>query len=237
MRPALVELASRRAARSRTRCRGDIGSGERPDPALGFGNYLRPARRRDRSAPARAQWRCAASRSAVSSRCATPRRVRTRHVARARFVAGAGLEAEPATGAVAGAAVDVGAGVCRTSPMRVWPEVRASFPTWSARLGFFVRQGLRAARAPMIPSLMAERVRRAQQTRLRAGLRAHHGADARAHRRGAARSRRAGREHAVVLHSDSRRRMQTSSRAPAISASLTQPSKFARRRRRVRSCP
>jgi pimeloyl-ACP methyl ester carboxylesterase len=50
-----------------------------------------------------------------------------------------------------------------TSPMRLWPEVRAAFPTWPSRLGFFVRQGLRAAGAPMIPSLMAERIRLAEQ--------------------------------------------------------------------------
>ena len=47
--------------------------------------------------------------------------------------------------------------------MRLWPEVRAAFPTWPSRLGFFVRQGLRAAGAPMIPSLMAERIRLARQ--------------------------------------------------------------------------
>lgn len=50
-----------------------------------------------------------------------------------------------------------------TSPFRLWPEVRASFATPAARLGFFARQGLRAARAPMIPSLMARRIREAQR--------------------------------------------------------------------------
>ena len=78
---------------------------------------------------------------------------------------------------------------------------------WPSRLGFFVRQGLRAAGAPMIPSLMAERISLARQIGLRAGLRAHHGAHAGADRRRAARSRRAGGEHAVVLHAHSRRRV------------------------------
>ena len=50
-----------------------------------------------------------------------------------------------------------------TSPARLWPEVRAAFPTPAARLGFFARQGLRAARSPMIPSLMARRIREAQR--------------------------------------------------------------------------
>jgi pimeloyl-ACP methyl ester carboxylesterase len=50
-----------------------------------------------------------------------------------------------------------------TSPFRLWPEVCAALPTPVARLGFFARQGLRAARAPMIPSLMARRIREAQR--------------------------------------------------------------------------
>jgi pimeloyl-ACP methyl ester carboxylesterase len=54
-----------------------------------------------------------------------------------------------------------------TSPLRVWPEVRSALPTWPARVGFFVEQGLRSARAPMVPSRMAERIRLAQQTDFR----------------------------------------------------------------------
>jgi 3-oxoadipate enol-lactonase len=50
-----------------------------------------------------------------------------------------------------------------TSPFRLWPEVRAALPTPTARVGFFARQGLRAARSPMIPSLMARRIREAQR--------------------------------------------------------------------------
>ena len=51
-----------------------------------------------------------------------------------------------------------------TSPLRVWPEVRSALPSWPERMGFFVQQGLRSARAPMVPSRMAERIRLAQQT-------------------------------------------------------------------------
>jgi pimeloyl-ACP methyl ester carboxylesterase len=50
-----------------------------------------------------------------------------------------------------------------TSPFRLWPEVRASLPTPTERLRFFASQGLRAARSPMIPSLMARRIREAQR--------------------------------------------------------------------------
>jgi pimeloyl-ACP methyl ester carboxylesterase len=45
-----------------------------------------------------------------------------------------------------------------TSPMRVWPEVRAALPPLGARLTFLARQGLLCAAAPMIPPLMASRV-------------------------------------------------------------------------------
>lgn len=50
-----------------------------------------------------------------------------------------------------------------TSPARLWPEVSAARPAWPSRLGFFARQGLRAARSPMIPGLMARRIREAQR--------------------------------------------------------------------------
>jgi pimeloyl-ACP methyl ester carboxylesterase len=50
-----------------------------------------------------------------------------------------------------------------TSPFRLWPEVRASFPSLASRLGFFARQGLRAAAAPMIPGLMARRISEAER--------------------------------------------------------------------------
>lgn len=46
-----------------------------------------------------------------------------------------------------------------SSPARVWPELQASLPDWPARLQFLVRQGIRCAAAPMLPGLMAARVR------------------------------------------------------------------------------
>lgn len=50
-----------------------------------------------------------------------------------------------------------------TSPFRLWPEVRAAHPRLAATIGFFARQGLRAAASPMIPGLMARRIREAQR--------------------------------------------------------------------------
>ena len=46
-----------------------------------------------------------------------------------------------------------------TSPLRVWPEVSAALPELGARASFLARQGLRCLAAPMIPSLMASRVK------------------------------------------------------------------------------
>jgi 3-oxoadipate enol-lactonase len=48
-----------------------------------------------------------------------------------------------------------------TSPLRVWPEVAAAIPTVTGRLWFLLRQGLRCAAAPMLPPLMASRIRTA----------------------------------------------------------------------------
>ena len=46
-----------------------------------------------------------------------------------------------------------------TSPLRVWPEVSAALPHVPSRLTFLARQGLRCLAAPMIPSLMAARIK------------------------------------------------------------------------------
>ena len=155
MKPALVELPRSCRTISYSLC-GDIGSGETAGPRAGVRQLPPPARcgarpvgPGDGRAVRRVVWRL--RRAALCGDTAG-----TGHVARARVGAGARAgQPNAAASALAGASVDVGAGVRRHAPMRVWPEVRAAFPTWSSRLGFFVRQGLRAASAPMIPSLMA----------------------------------------------------------------------------------
>ena len=45
-----------------------------------------------------------------------------------------------------------------TSPLRVWPEVRAACGSTAAALAFLARYGLRVTAAPMIPSVMAGRI-------------------------------------------------------------------------------
>ena len=45
-----------------------------------------------------------------------------------------------------------------SSPLRLWPEIRAAFPSPSERIAFLLRHGLRVAAAPMNPPLMASRI-------------------------------------------------------------------------------
>ena len=163
MKPALVELASRCRTISYS-LSGDIGSGHRPDPRQGFGNYLRQLDEVIERAGTQRVALCGISFGGfVALRYAATRPDRVTSLV---------LASSPAPGWAPNAQqarwlarpwMSAPAFIA-TSPMRVWPEVRASFPTWSSRLGFFVRQGLRSVRAPMIPSLMAERIRLAQQS-------------------------------------------------------------------------
>jgi pimeloyl-ACP methyl ester carboxylesterase len=48
-----------------------------------------------------------------------------------------------------------------SAPLRLWPEISAAFPAVRSRLGFLAQQGLRCLAAPMIPPLMASRIRTA----------------------------------------------------------------------------
>jgi pimeloyl-ACP methyl ester carboxylesterase len=50
-----------------------------------------------------------------------------------------------------------------TAPLRIWPEIKAAFPSVTGRLSFLAGHGLRVAAAPMKPALMAARIRQSQQ--------------------------------------------------------------------------
>ena len=140
---------------------GDIGSGSRFDPALGFDNYVRQldsrvpeGRRRTRRALRRFV-------SAASSRCGMPRcgpSVSRRSI----------LASSPAPGWVpnerqqAYVARPWRSVSARSSPPRrcgSGPKMRAAYDTWAERLAFSVRSMPRECiAAPMIPSRMAARV-------------------------------------------------------------------------------
>lgn len=57
-----------------------------------------------------------------------------------------------------------------SSPLRLWPEIRAACGSAARGLGFMVRYGLRTAMHPMLPGLMASRIQGQQQVDLTADL-------------------------------------------------------------------
>jgi pimeloyl-ACP methyl ester carboxylesterase len=163
MKPALIELAGccRTISYSLS---GDIGSGERPDPDQGFENYLRQLDTILDIAGLPRVALCGVSFGGfVALRYAATRPERVTSLVLASAPAPGWKPNSQQARWIASPWVSAPAFVA-TAPMRVWPEVRATFPTWSSRLGFFLRQGMRTAFAPMIPSLMAERIRLAEQT-------------------------------------------------------------------------
>jgi pimeloyl-ACP methyl ester carboxylesterase len=158
--PALRRLASTCRAISYSLC-GDIGSGGRLERDLGFDNYVQQLDRvLDRASVSRAVLCGVSFGGFVALRYAAlrPERVSALVLASA---PGPGWQPNPRQAAwIARPWWSVPAFVL-SSPLRVWPEVSASLPVVTSRLAFFARQGLRCVTAPMIPSLMAARIRQA----------------------------------------------------------------------------
>lgn len=162
-RLALEELATSCRAISYSLA-GDLGSGTRYDPALGFDNQMRQLDDvLDRAGLDRAAL-CGVSFGglvAVRYAATRPRRVSALVLAsapgpgwsptaqQARWLARPWLSA-PVFAA--------------SAPLRVWPEVRRALRGTPACVAFLVRQGLRATVFPCIPSLMAARIRDARAT-------------------------------------------------------------------------
>ena len=157
MRPGLCALARRCRTISYTLA-GDMGSGRRYDPALGFDSYMRQLddlfaeKRLERAALCGISYgglialRYAATRPervtalVIASSPAPGWRPNDRQ---SRYIA------RPWRSAPAFVA---------TAPGRLFAEIRTALDTWPARIGFTVSHGVRALRHPMIPSLMAGRV-------------------------------------------------------------------------------
>jgi pimeloyl-ACP methyl ester carboxylesterase len=153
MKPALVHLARSCRTISYSLC-GDIGSGQRLKPELGFDNYLRQLDDiLDRFGVGQVAL-CGISFGgfvAVRYAATRPERVRSLVLASA---PGPGWKPNPQQARWLATPWLSAPAFVLTTPMRVWPEVQAAFPSWPSRLGFFLRQGLRTVAAPMIPSLM-----------------------------------------------------------------------------------
>lgn len=161
-RPALEQLSKRCRTISYS-LSGDIGAAERRDPSQGFENYVHQLDRvLDRAGVATAAVCGISFGGLVAVRFAAQHSER---------VASLVIASSPAPGWRPNARQArwlsrpwlSAPEFVVSSPMRVWPEVQAALPTWTERIGFFVSQGARAAGAPIIPSLMAERIHQSQQ--------------------------------------------------------------------------
>ena len=157
MWPALRELQKSCRTISYTLC-GDLGSGMRLDPDLGFENYLRQLDSiLDRTGIRRAAVCGVSYGGFVALRYAATRPERVSSLIfvsapspgwvpstrQARYIARPWLFA-PAFVAAA--------------PLRLWPEIHSALSDWRSRLAFMATHSVRVLAAPMLPSLMASRV-------------------------------------------------------------------------------
>jgi pimeloyl-ACP methyl ester carboxylesterase len=157
-RPALERLSARCRTISYSLC-GDIGSKRRFEAALGFDNYVQQLDEiLDRAGVGRVAI-CGLSFGgfvAVHYAAMHPERVSALILASA---PGPGFQPNAQQARwLARPWLSTPAFVIN-APVRVWPELTASFPAVSRRIGFLMRQGMRCAASPMAPPLMASRLR------------------------------------------------------------------------------
>lgn len=165
MRPALRALARDRRVISFT-LPGDLGSGMPMDPALGFDVFVKQVDEvLDRAAIERAAI-CGVSYGgliAVRYAAVRPERVTALILASA---PGPAWQPSPRQARyVAKPWVSVPA-FCFTAIDRLRREMRAALPDWRTRLGFTLAYVGDVVTAPMLPGLMARRVRLQQETAL-----------------------------------------------------------------------
>jgi pimeloyl-ACP methyl ester carboxylesterase len=161
MHPALTALSRRCRAISYTLC-GDFGSGMRANPEIGFENYLRQLDAVVQRTGVERFALCGVSYGGwIALRYAATRPER---------VSALILVSAPSPGWSPSARQRAhiskpwrsAPAFVVAAPFRVWPEIRAALPSWTSRLRFVVTHGLRVLSAPMIPPLMAARVRQEQ---------------------------------------------------------------------------
>jgi len=162
MKPALDELARRCRVLSYTLC-GDIGSDMTFEPDLGFDNYVRQLDRLfDQKGIQRAALCGISYGGFIALRYAA---VRPERVTSLVFVS------SPAPGWVPNGRQQrylahpwrSTPAFVLSSPLRLWPEIKAAYDTTRERLVFSLRHGFRVISAPVIPARMASRVTMQQQ--------------------------------------------------------------------------
>jgi pimeloyl-ACP methyl ester carboxylesterase len=158
MQPALAALQTRCRTIAYSLC-GNDGTASRPDPALGFDNYLRQLDAVFEQAGVGRAALCGVSYGGfIALRYAATRPERVSAIIFTSAPAPGWTPSPRQQRYVARPWLFAPAFVVM-SPFRVWPEIYRAMPDWGARLRFVARHGLRVLAAPMIPSLMAERVR------------------------------------------------------------------------------
>lgn len=157
VRPALEHLQTRCRTLSYSLC-GDFGSGCRQDPARGFDNYLEQLDRVFETVRIERAAICGISYGGfIALRYAATRPERVTALAIVSAPA-PGWTPNPIQSAYISSPVRATPRFILSSPMRLWPEIRAAFATPMGRAAFIVRHGLRVALAPMNPPLMAGRI-------------------------------------------------------------------------------
>jgi pimeloyl-ACP methyl ester carboxylesterase len=164
-RPALRALSAHCRTVSYSLC-GDFGSGMRYDRTRGFDNYVRQLDAVFERARLERAALCGISYGGfVALRYAAARPGRVSAIV---------FASSPAPGWVPNAQQQrylarpwlSAPSFVLTSPGRLVPEIVAAFDTWPARIRFLVEHAARALWYPMIPSVMAERLRLQQATDL-----------------------------------------------------------------------
>ncbi len=157
LRPTLRELQKRCRTVSYTLC-GDIGSGAKFDPALGFDNYIRQLDGVFREAGIERAALCGISYGGfIALRYAARRPAQITSLVLASSPSPDWVPNARQRAYVASPWRSAPEFVA-TAPMRVWPEIRAAYDTWPERLAFVALHGARVVAAPMVPSRMAARV-------------------------------------------------------------------------------
>jgi 3-oxoadipate enol-lactonase len=157
VRPTLEQLQQRCRTIGYSLC-GDFGSGCRYDRTLGFENYLRQLDEVFERANLERAAICGISYGgfvALRYAATRPERVSALIIASS---PSPGWAPNPIQRAFISTPWRSTPEFIATSPLRMWPEIRAAFDRPLARLSFLARHGLRVAAAPMIPALMAGRI-------------------------------------------------------------------------------
>src|SRR5512140_775001 len=158
MRPALEALAKNARVISYSLC-GDIGSGMKMDPALGFDSYVAQIDRvLDRAGVARAALCGISYGGVVAVRYAAQRPDRVSHLILASAPGPGWRPSERQARYAARPWLSLPA-FCLTAAGRLGGEIGSSFADWPSRIGFVLGYVVAALKAPMLPHLMSQRVR------------------------------------------------------------------------------